>query len=295
MASVVAKSAVLSLEERVAALTARFDAVEAGANAIVSMRQRLDALERRWATIEAGAAALAGPSADAASAAASSAPSSSTAAAAASAVAVDCSKIAALQPDPRDDATVAKVRRACIDLGLSTAQFKWVEGAYYNKPLQYRRDLLQAPSIQYLCKTIVLENTHCTNEDCSDPSNSRFYMVLFQYTEKFNSDEVMRFIKDKNEGIGKKKFSFRLANPEVSAALTGFGYNAVAPFGTKTQIPIILSQKITELAPRYFWMGGGHADCKVRVDTDEFIRVLKPFVCNFTNALTEEELSQITD
>lgn len=285
----------LSLEERLLAVTKRFDAVEKGAKALVGMKQRVEALEQRWAAIEAAA----GVSATAAPSSTSNNTTTTTTKAAASSSAaapvVDCSKLPNLMPCAQDTPVVAAVRKACIDLGLSTAQFKWVAGEYYSKPLQYRRDVLGAPSIHYLCKSIVLENTHCVNKDCSDPNNSRFYIVVFQYTEKFNAEEVMRFIKDKNEGLGKKKFGFRLANPEVSAELTGFGYNAVVPFGTKTPIPIILSQKITELQPAFFWMGGGHEDCKVRVDTEEFLRVLKPFVANFTVSLTEEELNSITE
>eukprot|EP00744_Colponema_vietnamica_P010694 GILI01015087.1.p1 GENE.GILI01015087.1~~GILI01015087.1.p1 ORF type:complete len:265 (+),score=29.94 GILI01015087.1:65-859(+) len=240
---------------------------------------RIFLLERRWETIEAAVASLS----NTATASYQSSPSSSP------------STVAALQPDAKDTPEVASVRRSCISLGLLSAQFRWVPSDYYSRPLQYRRDLLNAPTIQYLCKSIVLENTHCVNSDCSVPTNSRFYIVLFQYTDRFNSEDVMRFIRDNNEGLGKKKFNFRLANPEVSAELTGFGYNAVVPFGTKTTIPIVLSRKITELQPRYFWMGGGHADCKVRVDTEEFIRVLNPFICDFTVPLTEEELSAISD
>lgn len=33
------------------------------------------------------------------------------------------------------------------------------DGQYYNKSLEERRDILSAPSINFLCKTIVFENT----------------------------------------------------------------------------------------------------------------------------------------
>ncbi len=200
-----------------------------------------------------------------------------------------------LEPNEKDTPEVALVRAACRSLPLPSAKLQWVAPEYYSKTLQWRRDALGAPSIQYLCKTMVLENTHCVNQDCSVRTNSRFYMVIFQYVEKFDSELLMRFVKGMNESLGKKKFNFRLADSAASQELTGFGHNAVAPIGTRQPIPIVMSDKITKLSPAYFWLGGGHADCKLRVDTNEFIHTVNPFVTDFTIPLAEEELSSITD
>lgn len=200
-----------------------------------------------------------------------------------------------LDPCSQDTPEVAQLRALCRTLPLHTAVFRWVPSEYYQRPLQWRRDILQAPSIQYLCKSIVLENTHCVNTDCSVRENSRFYIVLFQYVEKFDSEKLMRFVKDLNPSLGKKKFNFRLADPEVSQKMTGFGYNAVVPFGGNVDIPVILSEKLTHLSPSYFWMGGGHVDCKLRIDLAEFLRVIQPFVADIANPLSEEELNCITD
>lgn len=249
------------------------------------LEARLHAVAARFDAIESGIAALQAPSAAPVAAAAE----------AAAAPKRPVVSSAALEPCARDTPEVARLRALCKTLPLSSALFKWVPAEYYSRPLQWRRDVLEAPSISYLCKTIVMENTHCTNEDCSDRNNSRFYLVVFQYTERFDSEKLARFARDLNPGLGKKKFNFRLAAPERSLALTGFGYNSVVPFGTAVPIPVILSDRITKLAPAYFWMGGGHADCKVRVDVDEFVSVVQPHVADITNPLTEEELLQIVD
>ena len=187
-----------------------------------------------------------------------------------------------LESCEQDTPEVAHVRAVCRSLPLLSAKLQWVPSEYYSKTLQWRRDILGAPSIQYLCKTIVLENTHCVNSDCSVRTNSRYYMVIFQYVEKFDSEMLMRFIKGMNESLGKKKFNFRLADGATSQGLTGFGHNAVVPIGTKCPIPVVLSEKIVRLSPAYFWLGGGHADCKLRVDVEDFIAHVDPFVADFT-------------
>lgn len=201
-----------------------------------------------------------------------------------------------LEPCADDTAEVANLRALCKSLQLTTAKFQWVPSCYYEKSLTWRRDVLKSPSIKHLCKSILLENTHGTNEDCNDRNNSRFYVIVFQYIERFDSDKLMRFIRDLNPTLGKKKFNFRLADPTVSQRLTGFGHNAVVPFGGATKIPIVLSSNVAALSsPAYFWMGGGHADCKLRMNVDEFCQVFEPFVADITTPLPEEELKNLVE
>jgi prolyl-tRNA editing enzyme YbaK/EbsC (Cys-tRNA(Pro) deacylase) len=241
----------------------------------MDLTSRVAALTTRFATIEKGIATL-------------SASMSASTQAASKPKAVDPPQT--LDPYYEDTPEVATLRAMCRTLPLFSAIFKWVPSYYYDRPLPWRRDALQAPSFKHLCKSILLENTHCEFNDCSRRENSRYYLIVFQYVEKFDSDKLMKFVRDLNPGVGKKKFNFRLADPEVSAQLTGFGYNAVAPFGGAVDIPIVLSDKIIQLAPHYFWMGGGHVDCKLRVDVDEFCAVLQPLIADITNPLSEEEL-----
>eukprot|EP00002_Diphylleia_rotans_P023315 TRINITY_DN4584_c0_g1_i3.p1 TRINITY_DN4584_c0_g1~~TRINITY_DN4584_c0_g1_i3.p1 ORF type:complete len:200 (-),score=31.58 TRINITY_DN4584_c0_g1_i3:631-1230(-) len=143
-------------------------------------------------------------------------------------------------------------------LGSKTSRFLVVPSDYYQRPLEGRRQLLKAPSIHHLCKSIVLENTHCTNTDCSDPLNSRYYCIVLQYTSKLNSYKVMQYVRTLKEGtVSKQYYNFRLAPEEISCQLTGYDHNAVTPLGMKTKIPVILSESITKLQPGYFFLGGG--------------------------------------
>lgn len=190
---------------------------------------------------------------------------------------------------PKDTKEVAHVRECTRELKLRSTKFAWVPSDYYDRKLAWRKDILQAASTAHLCKAIVLENTHCVNEGTDDVRNSRYYVAVFQYVERFNAEKVMRFVKNMNEGIGKKKFNFRLAAD--GEALTGFSHNAVVPFGTKVRMPIILSEKIVGLTPKEFWLGGGHVDCKLRIDVDEFVSTFNPFVADITDPYSAEELA----
>lgn len=198
-------------------------------------------------------------------------------------------------PCAQDTPRVAEVRNWCKNHNLRSVVFTWVPSDYYSHTLQWRRDILKADSISHLCKSIVLVNTHCTRNDCEDPNNSLYYMLLFQYVERFDAELVMRVVKDWNPGVGKKKFNFRLAPEEVSEQITNFTHGAVAPFCTPTKIPVLMSSSILSLSPPYIWAGAGHIDCKLRIDVQEFIDVVKPVIASFTVPLTEEELTRIAD
>jgi prolyl-tRNA editing enzyme YbaK/EbsC (Cys-tRNA(Pro) deacylase) len=195
------------------------------------------------------------------------------------------------EPNARDTAEVARVRAITKEMRLASTAFAWVPSEYYERPLAWRRQQLQAASERHLCKAIVLENTHCVNDDCRDPRNSRYYVAVFQYVQRFDAEKVMRFVKGMNETIGKKNFNFRLA--ANGADVTGFTHNAVVPFGLKTSMPVILSREITQLNPPYFWMGGGHVDCKLRVDVPEFLDRFQPFVADITVPYSAEELATL--
>lgn len=258
-------AAALSVEQRLVQLAKRYDAIEAG---LRQLQQRVNHSHGHHAAVKSGASTLIAPAA------------------------ADLSK---LQPDPKDPPEVAHLRRHCLEHGLHSAVFQWVPSNYYQENLQWRRDALHAPSIQHLCKTILMENTHCTNTDCADHNNSRYYLVVYQYVDRFNSDMVGRVIQEMNAGMGKKKFNFRLADTVDAEKLTGVRSGAVAPFGSTIPIPVILSAGITQLAPPYFYVGGGHVDCKCRIDVEEFVRVLNPIVASVTVPLMEEELLSIAD
>ncbi|GAY43518.1 hypothetical protein CUMW_075100 [Citrus unshiu] len=177
--------------------------------------------------------------------------------------------------------TEARLSNILRSNGVNDFQFKKVPSDYYDWPLESRRDVLAAASIHHLCKSIVLVNTQAQSNvvDCSDRNNSKYYVVVVQYTARFNAEAVKNFLYTLNNGkIPKKKFNLRLAPEETSMNLTGYEHNAVTCIGMKTDIPVILDEAITKLSPDFFWLGGGETDLKWGIKTSEFIKFVKPFI-----------------
>ncbi|KAL6556893.1 hypothetical protein OROHE_006769 [Orobanche hederae] len=161
--------------------------------------------------------------------------------------------------------------------------FKRVPFDYYDWSLEARRDILGAASVRHLCKSIVLVNTQAPADvsDCSNRNYSKYYVVVVQYTARFNAETVKNFLYTLNDGkISKKRFNMRLAPEETSMKLTGFEYNGVTCIGMKTDIPVILDEPIVKLNPDFFWLGGGEVDLKIGIRTPEFIDYVKPFIIN---------------
>ncbi|KAH1075034.1 hypothetical protein J1N35_027362 [Gossypium stocksii] len=165
--------------------------------------------------------------------------------------------------------------------GVNGFIFKRVASGYYDWPLESRRDVLGAASVHHLCKSIVLVNTQAPSNviDCSDRNNSKYYVVVVQYTARFNAETVKNFLYTLNNGkISKKKFNLRLAPEETSIKLTGYEHNAVTCIGMQTDIPVILDEAIVKLDPDFFWLGGGEVDLKLGIRISEFINFVKPFI-----------------
>ncbi|CAK7355838.1 unnamed protein product [Dovyalis caffra] len=171
--------------------------------------------------------------------------------------------------------------------GVNDFAFKNVPSDYYDWPLESRRDILGAASIDHLCKSIVLVNTQAPSNitDCSDRNNLKYYIVVVQYTARFNAETVKNYLYALNGGkIAKKKFNLRLAPEETSVKLTGYEHNGVTCIGMKTDIPVILDEAIVRLNPDFFWLGGGEIDLKLGIRTSEFIDFVKPFVVSCSGA-----------
>ncbi|XP_062029471.1 uncharacterized protein LOC133745425 isoform X2 [Rosa rugosa] len=190
-------------------------------------------------------------------------------------------------PTQNDAGTEARLSAILKSKGVNGFSFKTVAPDYYDWPLEARRDAVGAASVHHLCKTIVLVNTQAPPSvvDCSDRNNSKYYLVVVQYTARFNAEAVKNFLYTLNEGkIAKKKFNLRLAPEETSTQLTGFEHNAVTCVGMKTEIPVILDEAIQKLNPDFFWLGGGEVDLKLGIKTSEFINVVKPFIVSCSSS-----------
>ncbi|KAI3691654.1 hypothetical protein L6452_31454 [Arctium lappa] len=184
---------------------------------------------------------------------------------------------------PTTTATEARLSAVLVDGGVNDFSFKRVPSDYYDWSYEARRDILGAASIHHLCKSIVLVNTQAASNitDCSDRENSKYYVVVVQYTARFSADAVKNFLYSLNNGkIPKKRFNLRLAPEEISHKLTGYEHNGVTCVGMKTDIPVILDEAIVKLHPDFFWLGGGEIDLKLGIRTSEFINFAKPFIVN---------------
>ncbi|KAE9614229.1 hypothetical protein Lal_00016615 [Lupinus albus] len=183
----------------------------------------------------------------------------------------------------KDIDTITRLSSILRTNNVHDFSFKRVSSDYYDWTLEARRDALGASSIYHLCKSIVLVNTQAPSNviDCSDRKNSKYYVVVVQYTARLNAEAVKNFLYSLNNGtIAKKKFNLRLAPEETSTELTGYGHNAVTCIGMKTDIPVILDEAIVKLNPDFFWLGGGEVDLKLGIRTSQLIRFVNPFIVN---------------
>lgn len=138
---------------------------------------------------------------------------------------------------------------------------------------------------------MIMENTraHPTVDGWSNPLNSKYYVVIIQFTARQHTEKLKSFVHKLGEGrvreeifihfdildftilypppphvadllfvfltkVGKQYYNFRLAPEEVSDSLSGYTHNAVTPVGMITPLPIIMSHKIAALQPDFFWL-----------------------------------------
>lgn len=75
--------------------------------------------------------------------------------------------------------------------------------------------------------------------------------------------------------LSKNSFNFQLASEEQSFELSGFGHNAISPYGMKVcNIPVIICQRCTEVQPPLLYLGGGKVDVKLLVSVNDILRSL---------------------
>ncbi|KAJ3064922.1 hypothetical protein HDU98_011677 [Podochytrium sp. JEL0797] len=175
-----------------------------------------------------------------------------------------------------------KVEAGVIELGLrEVARFYEVENDFYKWSLERRMLRMNVPSINHLCKTLFFENTRYIpgSGDLLDPINSKYYLVVVQYTGKLNSAKLTNYVRALTKG-SKKNFNLRVASEPESDEFTGHKSGGVVPFGLARDVPIILSRSVLDLAPRVFFMGCGHVDWKISVAVDEFVKATGCFIIN---------------
>ena len=166
-----------------------------------------------------------------------------------------------------------------------------VPGEYYDRPLEFRRQGLDAFSTSHLCKTMVMENTKddrpfpegLPRPDDGEAWSTKYIMVVVQYVSKLHAEKIRDFVFEKRGGkTQRKKIKFRLAPEEVSDAITGYSHNAVTPVASKTKIPLLVSHRVLELRPDFFWLGAGEVDLKVGFSAAEFAEAYGAHVIDCT-------------
>ncbi|GAB5369970.1 hypothetical protein AAMO2058_001451900 [Amorphochlora amoebiformis] len=172
-----------------------------------------------------------------------------------------------------------RLRELCSTIPIPSARFKRAPSDYYTWTLEKRRDLLGAPHVDYLCKTMIMRNTKSKATDCSDRTDSKYYMIVVQYTNKMNKERLMRIVRNlrpEEKRLTKKQISLRVASSEEGVTLSGYGHNAVTPVGMAVSVPMIVSHRILELP--YIWLGGGEKDVKLAISVPDLCRVFNPII-----------------
>lgn len=186
-------------------------------------------------------------------------------------------------PDSVDvDDSMRRARREVEERQLTSAAWKWVPPAYYDWPLSQRAKTLGAPSTEYLCKSLLMENK---NSDGKDPTHPKFVLVVVQYAATLDVKKLASAIrslrKNVKERLDYNQFDFRVASPEDNDRLTGFQFNSVTPFGLLTpDLPIVLSEAVARL--NFFWMGGGHVHLKLGMAVSDFVKAKKAMVAEIS-------------
>lgn len=187
------------------------------------------------------------------------------------------------EPGPAMDAFACNMMVRAIANGFSHTTFVRCPDDYYDWTLEKRRRYLGAPTTQHLTKSIVMQNTRYEGvHGGSDPLRAKYICVVVQYDRMLDSDlltKVMQSVFKKANGEngnvpGIKNFNFRLA--EDCVGISGYTPNGVTPLGLKTPMPIVIDERITQLIPDAFWLGGGEVSLKWRVKLDEFKQAFHP-------------------
>eukprot|EP01029_Cantina_marsupialis_P009557 TRINITY_DN222085_c0_g1_i1.p1 TRINITY_DN222085_c0_g1~~TRINITY_DN222085_c0_g1_i1.p1 ORF type:complete len:214 (+),score=55.21 TRINITY_DN222085_c0_g1_i1:80-643(+) len=182
-----------------------------------------------------------------------------------------------------DSESVLRVKADLESKGLEPKLFM-AEPGYYDRTLEERANMLECETSQ-LCKTIVMKNTKCVNKHCDDKTNSQYYMVIVQYITKLNAEKLFREVrglKPEGDRPGRKKYNFQFASAAVAQEMTGFGFNAVCPFGSIKDIPLVISKQVAELDS--IWLGGGHELVKVNVNIEDLKKNAEPFILDIAEA-----------
>lgn len=171
--------------EPVTALAARVDAALVLGDSGSSPSSRMDALERRQRDIAARLARLE--------------------ALAGAAAALQVAALPAISdPDPGAGAVQLRLQAELLERGIPSHRFVRAPPEYYARPLEFRRAVLGAASVQHLCKSIIMENTRVAGDE---PGVTKYWLVVVQYSAKLHSDKLRAFVHAAHGGALPKRWA----------------------------------------------------------------------------------------
>lgn len=166
-----------------------------------------------------------------------------------------------------------------VAAGFRCTTFKRCPDEYYDQTMNWRRRFLGAASTRHLTKSLVLRNTRHSGEHSGTAiDNAEFVCVVLQYGRSLDMDAVAVAINRAraDRGLPSKCREYRLAADCLG--VSGYEPNAVTPLGLATPMPIFVDQRVANLVPERFWLGGGEVSLKWRVEWPEFQKFFKPII-----------------
>lgn len=192
----------------------------------------------------------------------------------------------------------ARLHVESIPCCCCSAVWKFVPEPYYTWELPQRAVALGAPSIYYLCKSLLMDNKKVPADQPHDPTNPKFVLVVLQYAAAMHNPKLVnavRALRPVQDRLDASQFDFRIASEQDNSDLTGYEHNSVTPFGLLQQekVPIVLSAAVADLG--FFWMGGGHVHLKLGMAVSDFVRALHPLVVSVSNPRTSGDDARALD
>jgi hypothetical protein len=62
---------------------------------------------------------------------------------------------------------------------------------------------------------LILHNTKQRGKGVTDPLLPEFFLVVVQYTARFNAEKMQKFARSLNGKLGKAHFNFQFVDPQV--------------------------------------------------------------------------------
>ena len=150
-----------------------------------------------------------------------------------------------------------------------------------------------------VCRCVLMENRASSDQrgDCSDPTDSRFYVAVVRHDAHVESNKLARAVqslRSPRDALPPDALDFHAASDDDVHRITGFDFDTVTPFAMENpNVPVILDRDIALLeesnnrSPKFLWVGGGHVDLKLGMELEEFVRGTDAIVADISLPMNE--------